>query len=82
MGIVGQVHYLWGQVSHFFSYNSLIRHLGAVWVWPNLHGCTGATLGVEVGVGTGVTFGMAVGVEIGIAGLGSVVTGATDCGAH
>ena len=59
----------------------MIRHLGAVWAWPDLCGCTGATLSVELGVGTGVTFGMAVGVETGTAGLGSGVTGATDCGA-
>ena len=44
----------------------MIRHLGAMWAWPDLHGCTGATLSVEVGVGSEVTFGM----------------GATDCGAH
>ena len=63
-------------------YISVIRCLGAVWAWPNLHGCTGATLGVELGVGIGVTFGMAVGVETRTAGLGSGVTGATDCGVH
>ena len=43
---------------------------------------TGATLGVEVGVGTSMTFGMAVGIETGTAGDGSGVTGATDCGVH
>ena len=48
--------------------------------WPDFPGCTGTTLGVEVGVGTGVTFGMAVGVETGTAGFGSEVMGATDCG--
>ena len=67
---------------HFFSYISVIRHLGAVWAWPDLHSCTGTTLNVEWGVGTWVTLGMAVGVEIGTAGLGSGVTGATDCGVH
>ena len=60
----------------------MTRHFGAVWAWHDLHGCTGATLGVEVGIVTGVTFGMAVGVESGIAGFGSGVTGATDCGAY
>ena len=60
----------------------MIRHVGAVWAQPDHHGCTGVTLGVEVGVGTGVTFGMAVGVEIGIAGFGSGVTNATNCGVH
>ena len=39
-----------------------------------LHGCTGATLSVEVGVGTGMTFGMPVGVETGTTGFGSGVT--------
>ena len=58
----------------------MIRHLDAVWAWPDLHGCTGATLDVEVGVGTGLTFGMDVGVETGTVGFGSGVTGATDCG--
>ena len=65
--------------SHFFSYISVIRCFGAVWAHPDLHGCTGATLIVEVGLATGVTFGMAVGVETGTAGFGSGVTGATDC---
>ena len=54
--------------------------MGAVWAWPDLHGCTGATLSVEVGVGTGMTFGMPVGVETGTTGFGSGVMGATDCG--
>ena len=53
-----------------------------MWALPDLHGCTGATLSVEVGVGTVVTFGTAVGVETGTAELGSGVMGATDCGAH
>ena len=53
-----------------------------MWAWPDLCGCTGATLSVEVGVGTGVTFGKAVGVETGTAGFGSGVTGTTDCGVH
>ena len=66
--------------SHFFSYICMIRHFGAVWAWPDHHGCTGATHHVKVGVGTGVTFGMAVGVQTGIAGFGSGVTGATNCG--
>ena len=60
----------------------MIRHFSAVWAWPACHGCTGATLGVEVGVGNRVTFGMAVGVETGTAGFGSGVTGATDCVVH
>ena len=57
----------------------MIRCLGAVWAWPDLYGCTGATLSVEMGVGIGVTFGMAVGVETRTAGLGCGVTGAIDC---
>ena len=57
----------------------MIRHFGAVWKWPDHHGCTDATLGVEVGICTGVTFGMAVGVETGTAGFGSGVMGGTDC---
>ena len=60
----------------------MIRHLGTVWAWSDLHGCTGATLSVEVGVDTGATFGMAVDIEIGTAGFGSGITGATDCGVH
>ena len=60
----------------------MIRHLGAVWAWSDLHGCTGATLSVELSIGTGVTFGMAVDVEIGTVGLGSGVMGAIGCGAH
>ena len=44
----------------------MIRHYGAVWVQSDHHGCTGATLGAEVGV---VTFGMALGVETGAAGF-------------
>ena len=66
--------------SHYFSYISVIRHFGAVLAWPDLHGCTGATLGVAEGVVNGVTFGVAVGVETGTAGFGSWVTGATICG--
>ena len=61
---------------------SVIRHFGAVWAWPDLCGCTGATLGVEVGVGTRVTIGMAVGVETGTAGFCFGILGATDCGFH
>ena len=61
--------------SHFFGYISVIRCFGAVWAWPDLCCCAGATLGVEVGVGTGVTFGIAVGVETGTAGFGSGVMG-------
>ena len=38
--------------------SSWIRHLGAVWAWPNLQGCTGAMLGVA-DVGTGATSGRA-----------------------
>ena len=68
--------------SHFFSYIYVIRHLGAMRAQPDHHGCTGATLIVEVGIGTGVTFGMAVGVETGTAGFGFGVTCATDCGVH
>ena len=49
---------------------------------PDLHGCTGATLSVKVGVSTGVIFGIAAGVETGTAGFGSGVMGATDCGVH
>ena len=60
----------------------MIRHFDAVWAWPDHHGCTGATLSVEWGVGTGVTFGMAVSVETGSVGLGSGITCATDCGVH
>ena len=60
----------------------MLRCLSAVWAWPNCHGCTGATLSVEVGLGTGVTFGMAVGVETGTLGFGSGFAGATDCGVH
>ena len=60
----------------------MIRHLGAVWAQPDLHGCTGATLSVEVSVGTGVTFGMAVSGETGTVGFGAGVMGATDCGVH
>ena len=42
------------------SYSSWIRQLGVVQAWPNLWGCTGATLGVaDVGTGTGVTSGTA-----------------------
>ena len=38
------------------SYSSWIRHLGAVWAWPDLWGCTGAMLGVaDIGAGTGGT---------------------------
>ena len=66
-------------VSVTSSVTSAIRHFGAMWAWPNLNGCTGATLGVEVGVGTGMTFGMVAGVETGKAGFGSGVTDATDC---
>ena len=47
----------------------MIRCFVSVWVQPNCHGCTGATHGVEVGVGTGVTFGIAIGVETGTVGL-------------
>ena len=60
----------------------MIRHFGAVWALPDLCSCTGASLGVEVGLGTGVIFCMAVGVENGTAGFGSGVMGATDCGVH
>ena len=52
-----------------------------MWAWPDLHGCTGATLGIEADIGTGITFGVAAGVETGRAGFGSGVTAATDCGA-
>ena len=58
------------------------RDFGTVWAWPDHHGCTGATLGVEVGVGTGVTFGMTVGVQTLTVGFGSGVTGVTDCGVY
>ena len=47
----------------------MISHFGAVSAWADLHGCTGATLSVEVGVGTGVTCGITVGVETGTADL-------------
>ena len=57
----------------------MITCFSAVWILHD-HGCTGATLSVQMGVGTGVTFGMALGVENGTAGFGSGVTGATDCG--
>ena len=60
----------------------MVRHFGAVWAWPDHHSCTGATLGVDVGVGTGVTFGIAVGVETRTAGFGSYVTDATNYGVH
>ena len=60
----------------------MIRHLSAVWAWPELCGLTGAILRVEVGLGIGMTFGMAVGVETGTTGFGSGVTSATDCGVH
>ena len=60
----------------------MIRHFGSVWAQPDLHGCTGATVGVEVGVGTGVTIGMAVGVETRTAGFGFGVIGAADFGVH
>ena len=58
----------------------MIRHFGAVWAWSYLHGCTGATLGEEVGVTTGVSFGMSAGVETVTAGFASGGTGATDHG--
>ena len=59
------------------SYSSWIRCLGAVQVWPNLQGCTGAMLGVaDVGAGTGVTSGIA-----GVCGLGVAdIVGATGRG--
>ena len=47
----------------------MIRHFGAVWVWPDHPSCTGATHDVEVVVGIVVNFGMAVGVELGQHGL-------------
>ena len=71
-----------GAVTSLVTQISVIRDFGAVWAWPDLCGCTGTTLGVEVGVGTGVTFGMAVGVETGTTGFGSGVTSATNCGVH
>ena len=51
-----------------------------MWARPDHHGCTGATLGVEVGVCTRVTFGMAVGVETRTSQFASWFMGATDCG--
>ena len=60
----------------------MIRHFGALWAWPDLCGCTVATLSVEVEVGTEVTFGLVVCIETGTAGFGSGVMGATDCGVH
>ena len=59
------------------SYNSCIRHLGAVWAWPNLQGCTGAMLGVtDIGTDTGVTLGTADVCGLGVTGI----AGATDRG--
>ena len=59
------------------SYSSWIRHWGAVWAWPNLQGCTGATLGVaDIVKGTGMTSGTA-----GVCGFGVTgVVGATGGG--
>ena len=61
------------------SYSSWIRHFGAVQAWPDLWGCTGATLGVaDVGTGTGATSGIA-----GICGFGVTgIVGVTGRGCH
>ena len=56
--------------SYIFSYISVIRHLGAVWEWPDIYGCMGATIGAVVGVGTGLTFGVAAGEETRTASFG------------
>ena len=37
------------------SYISWIRHLGAMWAWPNLCGCTGVAWDV-IGIGAGTFF--------------------------
>ena len=67
------------------SYISCIRHLGAMWAWPDLLACKGAMLGVA-GIDTGVTFwtaGMAeVAVVCGfrVAGIvGATGTGSMGC---
>ena len=39
--------------SHFFSGIFVIRHFGAVWAWPDCHGCTGDTLCLVVGIVAG-----------------------------
>ena len=44
------------------SYDSWIRHLGAVKAWPDLLGCIGTILDVaDIGTGTGVTSGTGAG---------------------
>ena len=54
---------------------------GLVWPWPNLWGCTWATLGVaDVGAGTGVTLGTAGVYGFGVAGaMGAMVGGCSSC---
>ena len=63
------------------SYISCIRCLGVVWAWPNLQGCTGATLGAaDVGAGTGVTLGTAGVCGFGVAGIvGATGRGCSSC---
>ena len=63
------------------SYSSWIRHLGAVWAWPNLWGCRGATLGVAaVGTDTGATSGTAGVCGFGVAGIaGATGRGCSNC---
>ena len=48
----------------------MIRHLSAMWAYPDHHGCMGAKFGAVVDVDTGVTFGVATGVETITAGFG------------
>ena len=48
-----------------------------MWAWPNLQGCTGATLGVaDIGAGIGVTLGTAGACAFGVA----VIAGAMGRG--
>ena len=63
------------------SYISWIRCLGAVWVWPDLWGCTGAMLGVAaVGTGIGATSGTAGVCGFGVAGIvGATGRGCSKC---
>ena len=63
------------------SYSSWIRHLGAMQEWPNLQGCTGATLGVaDVGADTGATFWTAGVCGFGVAGIvGETGRGCGSC---
>ena len=52
-----------------------------VWAWPDLWGCTGATLGVaDVGTGTGTTVGTAGVCGFGVAGIaGAMGRGCGSC---